>query len=80
MQIQASKTPTNVYAAASIAAGSKVQIQNKSARPLMIFAGDMAPASKDDYFIADAWSWAEYQGNVIMIWADYDIEVMVQAT
>ncbi len=80
MQITSSKTPQDVYAhgSLSIASGSKVQIQNKSPRPLMIFAGDAEPASLDDYFIVEAWGWHEYQGTVIMIWSEFDSAVMVQ--
>ena len=80
MQFKSSKTPQDVYAVSGIAAGTRVQIQNKSSRPLMIFAGDSPPASLDDYFVVDSWVWAEYQGTVIMVWSNHKNKVMVQAS
>lgn len=77
-QITATSTPQDVYTLASITSDSPVQLQNKSGRPLMLFAGDAAPGSLDDYFVVDSWVWEQYQGVVIMIWADADTDVMVQ--
>lgn len=77
-QITATATPKDVYTELSITPNNRVQIQNKSTRQLMIYAGDAAPGNTDDYFIADSWVWEEYEGAVIMIWAEADIPVMVQ--
>lgn len=78
-QITATATPKDVYTELSITANKKVQIQNKSTRPLHIFAGDATPGNLEDYFIVDSWVWDEYQGAVIVIYSENgDIPVMVQ--
>lgn len=79
MQIKAGKTPVDAYVETSIASGSIVDIQNKSSRILMVFAGDSAPSSLDDYFILDSFKTERYQGAVMMIWSDFEgHSVMVQ--
>lgn len=71
-QIYASSTPKNVLTDpdVALAPNTKVQIQNKSSRYLMIFSGDAQPASLDDYFRMDGNEWLEFQSAVIYVWSD----------
>jgi hypothetical protein len=78
MQIIAGSTPQDIYTVLSITAETMIDVQNKTSRPLMIYAGAAAPATLDDYFILDAYEIARYQGTVCMIWSDTDVRVMVQ--
>ena len=75
------QTPVELYAKTGITADTEVQVQNKSGATLLIFAGDSAPTTQDEYFELAGKSIGKFKGDTLTAVArSGQISVLVVAT
>ena len=78
MKIPVIQTPTDAYTLSGIEPETCVEIQNKTTRDIMIYSGDEAPASLDDYFMLRSYKWHKHIGTVIMLYAGLPTHVVIK--